>query len=134
MAQITPRGYTIPDGTDPISAGDDLLRENFTQLDEEVTELFDRLQSGVVFFESGTYAPQAGTTVAVTFQRAFSSPPAVVLGTIGNPVGSYFFTIRSGGISSTGFTARCYNGSTAQQTLGADWECSWIALPRNVAA
>ena len=132
MAQVTPRGYTIPDGTDPISAGDDLLRANFTQQDGEITELFDRLQTGVVFFDAGSYSPQAGTTVPVTFPRAFTDPPVVVLGTIGNPVGSYFFTIRSGGITAAGFTARCYNGSVDPQDLGADWECSWIALPRNV--
>ena len=56
MAQLTPRGYTIPDGTDPISAGDDLLRANFTQLDAEITELAEGRTFGESVRDSDTAA------------------------------------------------------------------------------
>ena len=88
MAQLTPRGYTIPDGTDPISAGDDLLRANFTQLDGEISAL-----SSHCYIEGGgaTVPNMTDEVRMVNYQAAYGQPWAdLAAGTITVPAAGIY--------------------------------------------
>jgi hypothetical protein len=137
MPETSPNlGLQAPLGTEPVNQGDDLMRANNVILDTEIKALQDGagegMQSGVVWFPPGVQFPGGDITVPVSFAVPFAAAPVVILGAIGNPGGSRYFVIRAGSITVNGFTARASNSSTENQEIAADWECSWLAVPRGL--
>ena len=89
MSTFTPRGYELPEGTDPIASGDDVMRANWTLADGEFQDLADWRATFVFHRASATTSTSGFITV---------TPADVGLTTVVGAVASVDWVNASGNV------------------------------------
>lgn len=105
------KGYPYPTGSDRLMDGDNAIQALAQKVDNSI-------QAGTVAITTVADTP---VSVAVTFARAYVTPPIVVLGGgAGPPSGSnYSMSFYASSITNTGFTAGAKRSNA--QTVTAYW-------------